>query len=60
MGASDAAFRDNLLSRRSIEGYWFTLFGGAINWRSTKQTLVIKLSTEAELTALSYAGTELI
>ena len=53
-------FRDNLKSRRSTEGYLFTLFGGVINWRSTKQTLVIKSSTEVELTALSYAGTKLI
>jgi len=60
MGASDAAFGDNLISRRSTEGYLFTLFGGVINWRSTKQTLMIKLSTEVELMALSYVGTELI
>jgi len=52
------AFGDDLISRRSMEGYLFTLFGGVINWRSTKQT--IKLSTEAELIALFYAGTELI
>jgi len=59
-GASDAAFRDDLISRRSTEGYLFTLFGGAIDWRSTKQTSVTKLSTEAELMALSHAGTESI
>ena len=53
-------FRDDLKSRRSMEGYLFTLFGGAINQRSTKQMLVIKSSTKAELMALSYAGTELI
>jgi hypothetical protein len=59
-GASDAAFGDDSISRRSTEGYLFTLFGGAIDWRSTKQTLVTKSSTEAELTALSHAGTESI
>jgi len=60
MGVSDVAFRDDLISRRSIEGYLFTLFRGLINWRSTKQTLVIKLSTKAELMALLYIGMELI
>ena len=54
------AFRDNLKSRYSTERYLFTLFRGVINQRFTKQMLVIKLSTEAELTALSYAGTKLI
>ena len=58
--ASDAAFRDNLISRRSTEGYLFTLFGGAINWHSTKQTSVTKSSIEAKLTALLYTGTESI
>ena len=57
---NDAAFGDDLINRGSTEGYLFTLFGGAIDQRSTKQTLVIKLSMEAEFTALSHAGTELI
>jgi len=59
-GASDIAFRDDLISRRSTEGYLFTLFGEVIDWRSTKQILVIKSSIEAELIALSHAGTESI
>ena len=53
-------FRDNLISRRNIEGYLFTLFRGVIDWRSTKQTLVTKLSMEVKLTALLYTGMELI
>ena len=53
-------FGDDLISRRSTEGYLFTLFGGPINWRSTKQMLVTKSSTKAELIALSHAGMELI
>jgi len=58
--ASNALFRDNLVNRKSTEGYLFTLFRGPINWRSTKQKLVIKLSTEVELLALSHAATKLI
>ena len=46
MGASDIVFRDNLISRHSMEGYLFTLFGEIIiNWHSIKQILVIKLNT---------------
>ena len=58
--ASDAAFGDDLVSRKSTEGYLFTLFGGPIDWRSTKQKSVTKSSTEAELLALSHAATESI
>ena len=31
MGASNAAFKNDLISRRSVKGYLFTLFGGVIN-----------------------------
>ena len=58
--ASDAAFGDNSVSRKSTEGYLFTLYGGPIDWRSTKQKSVTKSSTEAELLALSHAATESI
>ena len=54
------AFKDDLTSIYSTEGYLFTLFRGAIDWHSIKQTLVTKSSTEAEFTALSHVGTELI
>jgi hypothetical protein len=58
--ASDASFGDDSVSRKSTEGYLFTLFGGPIDWRSTKQKSVTKSSTEAELLALSHAATESI
>jgi hypothetical protein len=32
---SDAAFGNDLISRKSTEGFIFLLFRGAINWRST-------------------------
>jgi len=58
--ASNILFGDDLVSRKSTEGYLFTLFRGPINWQSTKQKLVTKSSTEAELLALSHAATESI
>ncbi len=58
--ASDAAFGDNLVSRKSTKGYLFTLYRGPIDWRLTKQKLVTKSSTEAELLALLHAATKSI
>ena len=59
MCASDAAFGDNLPSRKSTEGFLFTLFGRPIYWRSTKQRTVTTSSTEAELLAMTYTAKEL-
>ena len=53
-------FNNNLINRKSTKGYLFTLFRGPIDWQSTKQKLVTKLSTEVELVALLYAATKLI
>ena len=58
--ASNAAFGDNSVSRKSTEGYLFTLYEGPIDWQSTKQKSVTKSSTEAELLALLHAATESI
>lgn len=57
--STDAAFGDNIDTRKSTEGYLFKLFGGPIDWKSTRQKLVTKSSTEAELVALSHASTEI-
>ena len=54
------SFSDNLVTKKSIEGYLFTLFRGPVDWRSIKQKLVIKLSIEVEFLVLSYAATESI
>ena len=53
-------FKNNLVSKKSIKGYLFTLFRGLINWQLTKQKSVTKLSTEVELLALLHAATKLI
>ncbi len=57
--ASDAAFADSFLSHHSTEGYLFCLFGGPIDWRSTKQKTVTTFSTEAELLAMTHTAKEL-
>lgn len=57
--ASDASFADNP-DRRSTQGYIFKLFGGAVDWKSNRQTIVTTSTTEAELVAISQAGKESI
>lgn len=56
--ASDAAFAGDSITRKSTEGYLFSMFGGAIDWKSSKQKTVTTSSTEAELLALSHAAKE--
>src|SRR6266566_9882498 len=58
--ASNIAFGDNSVSRKSTKGYLFTLYRGLINWQLIKQKSVTKSSTEVELLALLYAATKLI
>ena len=58
--ASDASFADNLLDRKSSQGYVVLLFGGPIAWRANKQDTVTTLSTEAELLALTQTAKEAI
>lgn len=55
--ASDAAFADNQ-DRKSSEGYLFTLFGGPVDWKATKQKTVTTSTTEAELMALTTIAKE--
>jgi len=60
MAASDASYADDSATRRSSEGWIFTLFGGPIDWKAIRQRTVTKSSTEAELLSLSHAASELI
>ena len=41
-----------------MSGYVFTLGGGAISWRSCKQTILTRSTMEAELTDLDTATIE--
>ena len=51
----DSDFQGDIDSRKSTSGYLFTLNGGAICWRSVKQTSVVDSTTEAEYVAISEA-----
>nr|ABA93582.1 retrotransposon protein, putative, Ty1-copia subclass [Oryza sativa Japonica Group] len=43
---------------KATSGYVFTLGGGAVSWRSCKQTILTRSTMEAELTALDTATVE--
>ena len=54
--ASDASFINNSVDRKSLQGYIIKLFRGPIAWRANKQDMVIILSIEAKLLALSQTA----
>ncbi|KAK9691301.1 hypothetical protein RND81_09G188100 [Saponaria officinalis] len=43
---------------KSITGYVFTLAGGAISWKSAKQSIISRSTMEAEIVALDTACME--
>ena len=54
VAASDAAFADDVRSRRSTEGMALKLFGGIFDWLSRLQSTVTTSTTEAELLAVAH------
>ena len=60
IGYTDSYFPGDIDSRKSIYGYVFTLNGGAIFWRSVKQTCIANSTTEAEYVAASEATKEAV
>jgi hypothetical protein len=52
--ASNAAFANDVRSRRSTEGIALKLFGGIFDWLSRFQSIVITLTIEAELLAIAH------
>ena len=53
---SDSSFQSDPDDSKSISGYVFTLNGGAVSWKSTKQQTVADSTTEAEYIAVSEAA----
>ncbi|KAK4380871.1 Retrovirus-related Pol polyprotein from transposon TNT 1-94 [Sesamum angolense] len=58
----DIAYAVNKLSRftntKSTSGYVFTIGGGAVSWKSSKQTCIARSTMELEFIALDKAGEE--
>jgi hypothetical protein len=57
-GYSDSNWISNADEIKAMSGYVFTLGGGPISWKSCKQTILIRSTMEAELTALDTATVE--
>ncbi|XP_075111558.1 secreted RxLR effector protein 161-like [Nicotiana tabacum] len=58
IGYTDSDFQSDRDSRKSTSGNVFTLGGGAISWRSIKQTCVADSTMEAEYVAASEIAKE--
>ena len=57
-GYSDSNWITDADELKATSGYIFTLGGGAISWRSCKQTILRKSTMEAELTALDTTSSK--
>ena len=56
----DSDYAGYLDSRKSLTGYIFTIYGGAMSWKSSLQSVVALSTTEAEYMAIIEAIKEAI
>jgi hypothetical protein len=57
-GYSDLNWISDAYGIKATSGYVFTLGGGAVSWKSCKQTILTRSTMEAELTVLDIAIVE--
>ena len=57
-GYSDSNWISDADEIKATSGYVFTLGGGAVSWKSCKQTILTRSTMEAELTALDTTTVE--
>lgn len=57
---TDASFQTDRDDSRSQSGYVFIMNGGAVDWRSSKQSTVAQSTTESEYIAASEAAQEAV
>jgi len=57
-GYSDANWISDSDETKSTSDYVFTLGGGAVTWRSARQTIIARSTMESEFVALEMAGSE--
>ena len=60
IGYTDSDFQTDIDSRRSTSGSVFTLNGGAVVWRSNKQSCIVDSTMEAEYVAACEAAKEAV
>nr|CAN67902.1 hypothetical protein VITISV_037907 [Vitis vinifera] len=59
-GFVDADYPGNIDTRKSLIGYVFTVFGGAVSWKANLQSVVALSATEAEYMAMTEVVKEVI
>ncbi|KAI3472572.1 hypothetical protein Pfo_029356 [Paulownia fortunei] len=59
-GYTDSSFQSDIDDSKSMSGYIFTLNGGAVSWKSSKQETTADSTTEAEYIAASDAAKEAV
>ena len=59
-GFTDVSFQSDKDDCKSQSGYIFTLNGGAVSWKSSKQVTTVDSTTEAEYIAASEAAKEAV
>ncbi|KAA0068153.1 Zinc finger, CCHC-type [Cucumis melo var. makuwa] len=57
-GYSDANWISSIKDSKSTSGYTFILGGGAVSWKSSKQTCIARSTMESEFIALDKAEEE--
>ena len=57
-GFTDSSFQSDVDDSKSNSGYVYTLNGGAVCWKSSKQDTTADSTTEAEYFAVSDAAKE--
>jgi hypothetical protein len=57
-GYSDANWISDVYDIKATSWYMFTFGGGAVSWRSCRQTILTRSTMEAELTALDIGTVE--
>ena len=60
MGYTDPSFQSERGDSKSVLGFLFTLRGGAIYWKSSKQAIVVDSIWEAEYPAASDAAIHVV
>ena len=59
-GFTDSDFQLDVDDRKSISGFVFTCNGGAVSWKSSKQSITAYSTTEAEYIVASDAPKEVV
>ena len=59
-GYTDANWANNVLDRKSTNGFMFSFGSGAVSWSSKKQPTVALSSTEAEYKSATIIACEVV